>query len=448
MIVNICCTESSGSTFFSKILDRHPKIACGNELKLFSILMLYDNYPDFVEGAPIIKKFGVTSNPYRSKSLTLKNFASYGLSSEKAWRWVHDSRNIQELAEKFKNHIAETTNKPIWAEKTPSNIRLAAKFAHAFPHAKVIHLVRDPRDVVLSLMSRGYSIYEAADHWLASIAAIQAIRSSNNVLEISYEELIRRREQTLEKVCSFLNIDFDIKYFMEDTYRSKSLSQFIGFYSWNIDPEEGFSPRSIGKFRNSPYDLSPISTLQLSQNYANLLGVERFGLRELAEDYGYIISHNGGDACSHIPIYGREYTDMLNKMKQWEGIERKLEAVPHSDKIALYGAGEHSERLLEFILGNTDLDIAFVTDGNSSLWGGELEGLEIFPPEKIIQDNIDTVIVSSFAHQSQMERYLREELAFRGKIVSIYDTERDFFPFYMNVPHTYERQEYMVKSLY
>ena len=36
MIVNICCCGSSGSTFFSNLMNRHPEIVCGDELGLFS----------------------------------------------------------------------------------------------------------------------------------------------------------------------------------------------------------------------------------------------------------------------------------------------------------------------------------------------------------------------------------------------------------------------------
>lgn len=447
MIVNICCSESSGSTLFSHVLDRHPEIACGDELKLFSILMAYKNYREFVEGSSTISKLGVTSNPYRGKSLTLKNLSSYGLSERTAWAWVRQSNNIQELAEKFETHVQNTTGKPIWAEKNPSNIRLSGFFREAFPSEKIVHLARDPRDVVLSLINRGYTVYEAADHWLASVAALQSIRGSDNLLEITYEDLLLRKEKTLKQLCDFLDIDFQMIFFTEDTFASKTLSQFGGFDSWNSAPQEGFSLRSIGKYRSIEYDLSPIYSLQLTRSYARLLGVERYRLGELAESYGYDIPGTKRETGSRIPVYGKGYKDMLGKEEQWKSIEKKLRSASRGNRRAVYGAGEHTERLLEFFLEDIGYEIAFVVDKNPDLWEGEIRGLPIYPPGKLKEENIDTVIISSFEYESEIENYLKEVLQYKGKVIGLYDRRKDFFPFYMNLAHEYETEEYMVKTL-
>lgn len=73
----------------------------------------------------------------------------------------------KELANKFENHILDYADKEIWAEKTPKNIYVSHLFLDEFSDSKFIHIVRDPRDVILSLIGRNYSIIEAAERWYA-----------------------------------------------------------------------------------------------------------------------------------------------------------------------------------------------------------------------------------------------------------------------------------------
>ncbi|MBN1442055.1 MAG: hypothetical protein JXA90_05060, partial [Planctomycetes bacterium] len=46
-LVNVCSCGSSGSTLLARTLDRHPEIACGDELFLFCVPLLYDDYARF-----------------------------------------------------------------------------------------------------------------------------------------------------------------------------------------------------------------------------------------------------------------------------------------------------------------------------------------------------------------------------------------------------------------
>ena len=112
------------------------------------------------------------------------------------------ANNIVKFAEILHSFIIKETKKPVWAEKTPSNIYLTDIFVKCFPDAKIIHIVRDPRDVILSLMQRGHSEMTAASVWLTSVACIQKIRAHPNLLEIRYEDLIIETEKTLQKMKS------------------------------------------------------------------------------------------------------------------------------------------------------------------------------------------------------------------------------------------------------
>ena len=95
-----------------------------------------------------------------------------------------------------------------------------------WPDARFIHLVRDGRDVCLSIEAYGWTgnAYTAADWW------IDAERSWDNLcrevpadhrFEVRFEELIERPEAALESICQFLNLDYSsqmLDYPIDTTY--------------------------------------------------------------------------------------------------------------------------------------------------------------------------------------------------------------------------------------
>lgn len=287
MIVNICCCGSSGSTFFSNLMNRHPEIVCGDELSLFSKPIVYDNYNHLKKWHFLIKRTGITSYPYFPDRSILRNLQSFQLTKKQVWRWVLESKNVIEFTGKLKSHISKITGKSIWAEKTPTNIHLIGRFLKFFPEARVIHIVRDPRDVILSLMERGASLFRGAERWLTSTSAIRNHRNHPNVLEIKYEDLILESEKTLYRVCSHLKVKFDMDFFATSTYESKNIAKKDGFDTWRSRPGDDFSSKSIGKFKNNAIDFRDILSMTLTKEYASCLGVEQISLFELAAEYGY-----------------------------------------------------------------------------------------------------------------------------------------------------------------
>jgi hypothetical protein len=79
------------------------------------------------------------------------------------------------------------------------------------PEARFIHIVRDPRDVVLSLRrtSAGRSLEQTAQIWVDMVS--QARLSAPHVShyhQVSYEDLVLAPEAELRKICAFLDLDF------------------------------------------------------------------------------------------------------------------------------------------------------------------------------------------------------------------------------------------------
>lgn len=93
-----------------------------------------------------------------------------------------------------------------------------------FPEAKIIHLLRDPRDVARSSIGMGWAgnSYYGASHWIGTeqdwdAAAIPATQ----VLTVHYETLMANLEPELTRICEFLGLAFDpamLTYYENSTY--------------------------------------------------------------------------------------------------------------------------------------------------------------------------------------------------------------------------------------
>ncbi|MEM6660615.1 MAG: sulfotransferase [Pseudomonadota bacterium] len=102
--------------------------------------------------------------------------------------------------------------------------RNAPKMVDLFPEAKIIHLLRDPRDVARSSIRMGWAgnSYFGVDHWIDTEAGWdKAEVNPDNVLTVRFEELIADLEPQLTRICQFLGLEFDpamLKYYENTTY--------------------------------------------------------------------------------------------------------------------------------------------------------------------------------------------------------------------------------------
>lgn len=102
--------------------------------------------------------------------------------------------------------------------------RNAAKMAALFPDAKIIHLLRDPRDVARSSIGMGWAgnSYFGVDHWIGTEAGWDAARIDGpRVLTVRYETLMAGLEAELTRICGFLGLEFHpvmLRYYENSTY--------------------------------------------------------------------------------------------------------------------------------------------------------------------------------------------------------------------------------------
>lgn len=82
------------------------------------------------------------------------------------------------------------------------------------PHIKVLHLLRDPRDVARSAIGMGWAgnVYYGARTWLGTEREWQrvvALLDAHQSLELRYEALVGNPIKVLSEICEFLGRSFD-----------------------------------------------------------------------------------------------------------------------------------------------------------------------------------------------------------------------------------------------
>jgi hypothetical protein len=106
-----------------------------------------------------------------------------------------------------------------WGDKTPTYTSHIELLHRIFPRARFIHLIRDGRDVALSVLDtwgrRAHvDLVFAARSWVRRVA--EACCSGGrfdpeSYLELRYEDLVVEPEKELRRVCRFLDEDFHPK---------------------------------------------------------------------------------------------------------------------------------------------------------------------------------------------------------------------------------------------
>ncbi|UCH22581.1 MAG: sulfotransferase [Deltaproteobacteria bacterium] len=117
----------------------------------------------------------------------------------------------------FIQAYAREIGRPRWGLKTPYNEFFSEAIFSAFPNAKMIQLIRDPRDVAVSYKSyqKGawkwkYNILLHIREWKQSVrlARENEIKYPGAFMAVRYEDLVLHPEKTIRQVCQRIHLDY------------------------------------------------------------------------------------------------------------------------------------------------------------------------------------------------------------------------------------------------
>lgn len=95
-------------------------------------------------------------------------------------------------------------------ERTPDHVRHLSLIGEIYPDARIVHIIRDGRDVVRSLLSQEWgptSVEEAAEEWRSGIAAARGAASGlTHYREVRYEEILRDPRAAVSDLFGWLGL--------------------------------------------------------------------------------------------------------------------------------------------------------------------------------------------------------------------------------------------------
>ena len=195
----------SGTTLLRMMLDAHPELTVPPETHFV---------PELVETAQEAKG-SPTPEALLATITSQREWGDFGLTEEELLTRfrAHDPLTAGDALRDFYEAYAERVGKPRWGEKTPIYVKSMRKIESALPEARFVHVIRDGRDVALSIRDRAtkeHPIDRIAERWVRRITrAREQARRLAHYKEIRYEALILDTEPTLREVCEFFELPWD-----------------------------------------------------------------------------------------------------------------------------------------------------------------------------------------------------------------------------------------------
>ena len=228
-------SEKSGTTLLSRILDQHPEVAC-----------IWESYAFRPESSASI------FNPASEK------WKRHGFSESDVRRWsriwkaqpqAFFRRTLSRLTRRnplvescFRRSMsaaladfARRCDATVVCDKWPGYIRHLDQLLSAYPEARIIYNVRDPRGLWNS--AQEFKGRQRGDELLGEMLEnderIRPYVEHPNFLTIRYEDLVCQPEGTVQRMYEFLGCDFSTRYLPYDPQRDPYPDR------WSWVPEAG-----------------------------------------------------------------------------------------------------------------------------------------------------------------------------------------------------------------
>jgi hypothetical protein len=261
------CTRS-GTTLLQRMLDSHPQLAVSNDTHIIprSLLRLGPD-PELPLTNELVRE--VTGYKY---------FDEFGVGTEVVERLAVSCQTFAEFARALFDELARVRGKPLAGEKDPEYVRRLPVLERLFPQARIVHIIRDGRDVALSTLEwvtparflgrmalwREEPVAVCALWWRRQVAAGRhggAVVGEDRSFEVRYEELVRSPESVLRSLAAFLELPYEpqmLRYHEGRTHLDPALSskdQWLPPTAGLRDWRTALTPRDLQLFEALAGDL-------------------------------------------------------------------------------------------------------------------------------------------------------------------------------------------------
>jgi sulfotransferase family protein len=272
----------SGTTLVQNMLDSHPDILGG---------------PEFIHIPDIIN---------------LRQKLHHSISIE----WIDlicsydDVDNcIGSLIEDLLLPFADKYGGKLLSEKTPANVLVFSELISLFPKARFIHVVRDPRAIVASMLQAGARAKEKGIKTAGFTSSLNAainytkrcLKSGfgaskiapDKIINVVYENLVTDPKSETIKICQFLKIEWSsqmlyperLKHLGEQAITSKSDKIWYDPKTYNRDPEA----HPVDKWKNQLTSMQQATVAMSFKDDEDLIRIGYdFSINSLSKAYYFI----------------------------------------------------------------------------------------------------------------------------------------------------------------
>ena len=219
-------SSRSGTTMMGRILGNNSEVFTFRELHFFGTLWTQASNQELTKNEQIellSKLFSIQKNGLFNQV----DYSRFNSKSEKILTRV--IKSPLEVYELFLDTIVKENSTQISCEQTPKNLYYLDEIMRFFPNAKVVNLVRDQRDVLLSqknkwkrrfLGAKSIPFFEAirsyinyhpiltAKVWNSSLLYTSKYFNDSNVKIVKFEDLLTNPKDIISDICDFLEINF------------------------------------------------------------------------------------------------------------------------------------------------------------------------------------------------------------------------------------------------
>lgn len=273
LIFVVGCARS-GTTWLQLLLSQHPTIATLQESHLF---------PNYI--SPALDRWRRESE---QKSVT-------GLTS------LMDRARFIELWRQFAEQtldvaLVDKPNASFILEKTPNHIHHGREILELFPSAYFVHIIRDPRAVVASLLDAGRSWARnwapqaplaAAELWRKAVLDGRNLRAlTSRYVEVSYEAMLAKPEAELARIIENIGLGPDPGFCQRAAEVCSATS--IGAGSW-----KAWIPKTMENIKGNTVRKGQAESWRTELTRFQISTVE-YVTRDLLGAYGYTPSVRQG----------------------------------------------------------------------------------------------------------------------------------------------------------